>query len=328
MKVLLTRRLHDFAVKELKKRYQVEIYTGKSPISKDALISKIKDKDGLICYPYDRVDSDVINAGTKLRAISTFSVGYNHIDINTALKKGIIVSYTPEVLTKATADLTVALILSLFRRVDEGDRLIRKNEWRTIFGPYEFLGTDLSGKTLGIFGMGRIGKAVAKRALGFEMKFLYHNRKRLSSQEEKRLNAKHVSLDELFRKSDVVSIHAPYTPKTHEIVNLKLLKRMKKTSFLVNTARGNIINEKDLVVALKKKIIAGAALDVFQNEPIGISNHLTGLRNVLITPHIGSATVETRREMAEITVKNLILSLAGKKPIYQVKVESGRLGRF
>ncbi|NHI04446.1 D-3-phosphoglycerate dehydrogenase [Candidatus Nitrosotalea sp. TS] len=328
MKILLTRRLHDFAVKELKKRYQVEIHTGKIPISKDSLISKIKDKDGLICYPYDRIDSDVINAGTRLKAISTFSVGYNHIDVNTALKKGITVSYTPEVLTKATADLTVALVLALFRRVCEGDRLIRKNEWRTIFGPYEFLGTDLSGKTLGIFGMGRIGKAVAKRALGFEMKLLYHNRKRLSPQEEKRLNAKYVSLDELFRRSDVVSIHAPYTPKTHEIVNLKRLKSMKKTSFLVNTARGKIINEKDLVAALKKKIIAGAALDVFQNEPIGISNHLTGLRNVLITPHIGSATVETRREMAEITVKNLILSLAGKKPIYQVKVESGRLGRF
>lgn len=328
MKVLLTRRLHGFAVKELKKRYQVEIYTGKIPISRALLISKIKDKDGLICYPYDKIDSDVINAGTRLKAISTFSVGYNHIDVNTALKKGIVVSYTPEVLTKATADLTVALILSLFRRVGEGDRLIRKNKWRTIFGPYEFLGTDLSGKTLGIFGMGRIGKAVAKRALGFEMKLLYHNRKRLSSQEEKRLNAKYVSLDELFRRSDVVSIHAPYTPKTHEIINLKLLKRMKKTSFLVNTARGNIINEKDLVVALKKKTIAGAALDVFQNEPIDISNPLTGLRNVLITPHIGSATIETRKEMAEITVKNLILSLAGKKPIYQVKVESGRLGRF
>ncbi|MGB6463836.1 MAG: D-glycerate dehydrogenase [Nitrosotalea sp.] len=328
MKVLLTRRLHDFAVKELKKRYQVEIYTGKVPISKDLLVSKIKDKDGLICYPYDKIDSDVINAGTKLKAISTFSVGYNHIDVNTALKRGIIVSYTPEVLTRATADLAMAFMLSLFRRVCEGDRLIRKNEWRTIFGPYEFLGTDLYGKTLGIFGMGRIGKAVAKRALGFEMKLLYHNRKRLSSQEEKSLNARYVSLDELFRRSDVVSIHAPYTPKTHEIVNLKLLKSMKKTSFLINAARGKIINEKDLVVALKKKIISGAALDVFQNEPIGISNPLTGLRNVLMTPHIGSATVETRREMAEITVKNLILSLARKKPIYQVKVESGRLGRF
>jgi glyoxylate reductase len=328
LKVLLTRRLHDFAVRELKKRYQVEIHTGKIPMSKGLLISKIKDKDGLICYPYDKIDSDIINAGTKLKAISTFSVGYNHIDVNAALERGIVVSYTPEVLTRATADLAMALVLSLFRRVSEGDRLIRKNEWGNIFGPYEFLGTDLYGKTLGIFGMGRIGKTVAKRALGFEMKLLYHSRKRLSSQEEKSLNARYVSLDELFRRSDVVSIHAPYTSNTHEIVNLKLLKSMKKTSFLVNTARGKIINEKDLVIALKKKIIAGAALDVFQNEPIGASNPLTGLRNALMTPHIGSATIETRREMAEITVKNLVLSLARKKPIYQVKVESGRLGRF
>ena len=326
MKVLLTRRLHDFAVKEIRKRYQVEIYTGKVPIPKDLLISKIKDKDGLICYPYDKIDSDVINAGTKLKAIATFSVGYNHIDVKAALERGIIVSYTPEVLTRATADLAMTLVLSLFRRVVDGDNLIHKNEWKTILGPYEFLGTDLYGKTIGIFGMGRIGKAVARRALGFEMKLLYHNRKRLSHIEEKSLNAKYVSLDELFRRSDVVSIHAPYTPKTHGIVNLKLLKNMKKTSFLVNTARGKIVNEKDLVVALKKNTIAGAALDVFQDEPIGASSPLMGLKNVLMTPHIGSATIETRREMAKITVKNLMLSLARKKPIYQVKVESGHLG--
>ncbi len=328
MKVLLTRRLHDFAVKKIRKRHQVEIYTGKVPIPKDVLVSKIKDKDGLICYPYDKIDSDVINAGIKLKAISTFSVGYNHIDVKAALERGIIVSYTPEILTRATADLAMALVLSLFRRVSEGDGLIHKKEWKTILGPYEFLGTDLYGKTLGIFGMGRIGKAVAKRALGFDMKLLYHNRKRLSPREEKSLNARYVSLDELFRRSDVVSIHVPHTPKTHGIVNLKLLKNMKKTSFLVNTARGKIINEKDLVVALKKKTISGVALDVFQNEPIDASNPLIGLKNVLMTPHIGSATVETRRAMAEITVKNLMLSLARKKPIYQVKVESGHLGRF
>ncbi len=326
MKILLTRRLHDFAIKELRRKYQVEIYTGKVPMQKDLLVSKIKDKDGLICYPYDKIDADVINAGTKLRAISTFSVGYDHIDISAATQRGIVVSYTPEVLTKATADLTMALMLDLFRRINEGDRFIRKGKWKTILGPYEFLGSDLHGKTLGIFGMGRIGMAVAKRALGFEMKILYHNRKQISPQKEKSLNAKHVSLDELFRRSDVVSIHAPHTQKTHEIVNFRLLKKMKKTSFLVNTARGKIINEKDLAIALKRKIISGAALDVFQNEPIGVSNPLTKLTNVLITPHIGSATVETRREMAEIAVKNLILSLAGKRPIYQVKVESSHLG--
>ncbi|MDE1867158.1 MAG: D-glycerate dehydrogenase, partial [Thaumarchaeota archaeon] len=181
MKILLTRRLHGFAVRELKRRYDVEIHAGKIPMPKKLLISRIRDKDGLICYPYDKIDSDVINAGNKLKAISTFSVGYNHIDVNAASERGIVVSYTPEVLTRATADLSMALVLSLFRRINEGYEIIRKNEWKTIFGPYEFLGTDLYGKTLGIFGMGRIGKAVARRASGFEMKILYHSRKRLSS---------------------------------------------------------------------------------------------------------------------------------------------------
>ena len=320
MKILLTRRLHDFAVKELERKYDVEIHTGKIPMPKKLLLSKIKDKDGLICYPYDSIDVEVISAGTKLKAISTYSVGYDHIDIKTATSRGIIVGYTPEVLTRATADMTMALMLSLFRRIPEGDKLIRSNKWSTIFGPYEFLGTDLYQKTLGIFGMGRIGKAVAKRARGFEMNVIYHNRTRLSLKEEKRLGVKYVSLDNLFRTSDVVSIHSPHTPQTHEIVNLKLLKKMKRTSFLINTARGKIINENDLGIALKKKIIAGAGLDVFQREPINSKHLLVKTPNLVLTPHSGSATVETRKKMAEIAVKNLLLPLSGRKPIYQVKL--------
>ncbi len=320
MKVLLTRPLHDFAVKELRKLYDVEIHTGKIPIPKNVLISKIKDKDGLICYPYDRIDKDVIDTARKLKAISTYSVGYDHVDVKYAARKGIVVSYTPKVLTRATADLTMALVLAVFRRIAEGDRLIRNNKWKVIFGPYEFLGTDLYGKTLGIFGMGRIGKAVARRAKGFEMNILYHNRKRLSRIEEKSLGVRYVGFDELFRKSDVVSIHVPHTKETNEIVNLKLFRKMKKTAFLVNTARGKIINEKDLVFALKKKTIAGAALDVFSKEPIGTNHPFSKVENVVIMPHSGSSTVETRREMAEICVKNLVHSLSGKKPIYQVKI--------
>lgn len=320
MKVLLTRKLHDFALKELKRRYDVEVYTGKNPMPKSLLISKIKDKDGLICYPYDSIDSNVINAATRLKAISTYSVGYDHIDIKTASERGIIVGYTPEVLTRATADLTMALMLSLCRRIVEGNKLVHTDKWKTIFGPYEFLGTDLYQKTLGIFGMGRIGKAVAKRAIGFEMKVVYHNRTRLSEKEEKRLGVRYVSLDNLFRTSDVVSIHSPHTPQTNEIVNLKLIKKMKKTSFLINTSRGKIINERDLVTALKRKIIAGAALDVFQKEPIRSDNPIAKLDNVILMPHSGSATVETRKDMAEVAVKNLTLALAGKKPIYQVRI--------
>ncbi|MGI0027358.1 MAG: 2-hydroxyacid dehydrogenase [Nitrosopumilaceae archaeon] len=318
MKVLLTRPLHDFAVKKLEKLYDVEIHTGKIPMPKDLLISKIRDKDGLICYPYDRIDKDVIDAAFRLRAISTYSVGYDHIDVKYASMKGVVVSYTPKVLTRATADLTMALLLAVFRKIGEGNRLIRKGKWKVIFGPSEFLGTDLYGKTLGIFGMGRIGKAVTRRAKGFEMNILYHNRTRLSRKEEKRLGIRYVSSDELFRKSDIISIHTPHTKQTNEIVNLKLFKKMKKTAFLINTARGKIINEKDLIFALQKKMIAGAGLDVFSKEPIGSNHPLAKMENVVIMPHSGSSTVETRSKMAEICVKNLVLSLSSKKPIYQV----------
>jgi glyoxylate reductase len=320
LKVLLTRPLHHFAVKELEKRYDVKIHTGKIPMPKDLLISKIKDVDGLICYPYDGIDKDVIDFAPKLKAISTYSVGYDHINVKYAARKGIVVSYTPKVLTRATADLTMALLLAVFRRIAEGDRLIRNNKWKVIFGPDEFLGTDLYGKTMGIFGMGRIGKAVAKRARGFEMNIIYHNRKKLSAKEEKSLGVRYCTLNELFRKSDVVSIHAPHTRETNEIVNLKLFKKMKKTAFLVNTARGKIINEKDLVFALKKKMIGGAGLDVFSREPVSANHPFAKMENVVIMPHSGSSTVGTRRKMAEICVKNLILSLSRKKPIYKVKI--------
>lgn len=318
MKILLTRKLHDFAIKELEKKFDVKVHTGKIPIPKKLLMHKIKNMDGLICYPYDIIDSDVINAGNRLKVISTFSVGYDHIDIKAAFDRGIVIGYTPEVLTRATADLTISLMLALFRRIPQGDKLVHDDQWKIIFGPYEFLGTDLYQKTLGIFGMGRIGKAVVKRAIGFEMNIIYHNRTRLSSKEEKSLGVKYVSLDDLFRSSDVLSIHAPYTPKTHEIVNLKLLSKMKKTAFLINTARGKIINEKDLAIALKRKLIGGAGLDVFQREPINSKNPIVKMNNVVLMPHSGSATVETRKKMAEITIENLILALSGRKPIYQV----------
>ncbi len=320
MKILLTRKIHDFALKDLKKRYDVEIHKGSIPISKKLLMSKIKDKDGLVCYPYDSIDSDVISAAIRLKAISTYSVGYDHIDIKMASKRGIVIGYTPEVLTRATADLTMALMLSLFRRIPEGDKLIRDDKWRTVFGPYEFLGTDLYQKTLGIFGMGRIGKAVAKRASGFEMNVIYHNRTRLPKKEESALGVRYVSLENLFKTSDIVSIHSPHTSQTHEIVNLKLFKKMKKTAFLINTARGKIVNEKDLVIALKRRIIAGAGLDVFQKEPIDSNHPIAKLNNVILMPHSGSATVETRRKMAEIAIKNLILGLEGRKMVYQVKM--------
>ena len=176
-KVLLTRKLHDFALKELKKHYSIQVYSGKIPMPKKKLMQKIKDKDGLICFPYDTIDKDVIESAKKLRAISTFSVGYDQIDVKHAKKKKIRIGYTPEVLTEATADLTFSLILDLLRRVTEGDRITRKGDWRQIYGAYDYVGVDLAGKTLGILGLGRIGQAVAKRAVGFGVNVIYHNRK-------------------------------------------------------------------------------------------------------------------------------------------------------
>ncbi len=219
---------------------------------------------------------------------------------------------------KGSGSSEFSLILDLLRRVTEGDRIIRKGDWRQIYGAHDYVGVDLAGKTLGILGLGRIGQAVAKRAVGFGINVIYHNRKRVSRKIEHSTHSKFESINGLLKKSDVISIHVPYTKQTHQIVDMEFFKKMKKSAFLVNTARGQIINEKDLVLALRKKIISGAALDVFDFEPIGKNHPLAKMQNVVLAPHIGSSTVETRKKMAELTVKNLKLALAGKKPIYSV----------
>jgi len=317
-RVFLTRTLHDFALKELRKKYQIEVHSGKIPIPKKILKNKIKNIDGLICFPYDKIDSDMIDSAPNLKAISTYSVGFDHIDINHAIKKKIRIGYTPEVLTDATADLAFALMLDVMRRVSEGDKIIRSGKWRQIYGAYDYVGIDLQGKTLGILGLGRIGSTLAKRVKAFDMKIVYHNRKRISKTREKAVGIKYVSQEKLISQSDVISIHVPHTPQTDKLFDSKIFKKMKKSAFLINTARGKIINEKDLVSALKKKEIAGAGLDVFESEPIGANHPLTKILNAVLAPHIGSSTKKTREKMAEITVKNLNLGLGGKKPIYSV----------
>lgn len=321
MKILLTRKLHEFAMMELKKRYDVYVHSGEIPMPKDKLLSKISHVDGLVCFPYDMIDKEIIENAKKLKIISTYSVGYDHIDLQKARSRKIRIGYTPDVLTNATADLAVALLLDSMRRITEGDRMIRGGNWKIIFGAHDYVGTDIGGKTIGIFGMGRIGSAVAKRISPFGMKITYHSRHRLPKSQEKKLGAKYVSLDELFEKSDVVTIHIPYTKETHGIVDMRLLKKMKKTSYLINTSRGKIINEKDLAKALRTDMISGAALDVFEKEPIGKNHELVKMENVILAPHIGSSTVETRKKMAEITIKNLIQGLEGKKMIYSVNLD-------
>ena len=317
-KVFLTRTLQDFALKELKKRYEIEIHSGKIPISETKLRLKIRDAEGLICFPYDKINEETMKMAEKLKVISTYSVGFDHIDTEFAKKKKIRVGYTPEVLTDATADLAFALLLDVIRRVSEGDRIIRLGKWKIIYGADDFIGLDLQGKTLGILGLGRIGKALAKRAKAFDMRVIYNNRNRLSIGREKRLGVKYTSFNKLIQQSDIVSIHVPHTKETEQLINMKIFKKMKNSAFLINTSRGKVVNQMDLVKALKTKIIAGAGLDVFEIEPINRENTLVKLENIVLAPHIGSSTLETRNKMAEVTVKNINLGINGKKPIYSV----------
>ena len=317
-KVFLTRTLHDFALKELRKKYQIEIHSGQIPIPQTKLRSKIKDIDGLICFPYDIISKDIIEEGKNLKVISTYSVGFDHIDTEYSKKKKIRVGYTPEVLTNATADMAFSLLLDIARRTTEGDRIIRDAKWGKIYGVFDYVGIDLQGKTIGILGLGRIGSTLAKRAKAFDMKIIYHNRKHVVKSKEKSLDAKYVSFEKLITESDFISIHVPHTKETDRLFDMKIFKKMKKSSFLINTSRGKVVNEKDLAIALKKRIISGAGLDVFEKEPIKKNHPLVKLQNIVLAPHIGSSTKETRIKMAEITVKNLNLGINGKKPTYSV----------
>ena len=317
-KIFLTRTIHEFALKELRKKYKIEIHCGKIPVPQKKLESKIKEIDGLICFPYDKIDKNTMEMAKNLKVISTYSVGFDHIDIEHAKKQKIRVGYTPEVLTDATADLAFSLLLDISRRVSEGDRIIRKGKWNKIYGANDYVGIDLQGKTLGIVGLGRIGKTLAIRANAFDMKIAYHSRKRISKAQEKSLDVRYVSFEKLVTQSDIISIHVPHTKETEHLFNMKVFKKMKKSAFLINTSRGKVVNEKDLTIALKKRVLAGAGLDVFEKEPIGKNHPLLKLENVVLAPHIGSSTKETRAKMAKITVKNLNLGINGRRPVYSV----------
>ena len=316
--VLVTRRLHRSALEELKRKCNVHIHSGKIPIPKKILMNKIRDMDGLVCHPYDIIDKQIINNAKNLKVISTFSVGFDHIDIKIAKSQKIKIGYTPEVLTNATAELTIGLILDSLRRISEGDRIIRDKKWKQIFGAYDYTGTEVSGKTIGIIGMGRIGREVARKANGLGMNVIYHNRKPVSKSLEKVLKAKYVSESKLYKNSDIISLHVPYNRDTHHLMNSRIFKKMKKTSFLINTSRGKIVNEKQLVTALKIKQIQGAGMDVYELEPIKKDNPLLKLENVILSPHVGSSTKETRQKMSDITARNLILGLEGRKLLYSV----------
>jgi glyoxylate reductase len=317
-KVLITRKIPQNAREILNKKCELEIFKKNEPISRNALKDLILDKDGVICLLSEEIDKEIIDLAKNLRVISSYAVGYNNIDVEYATKKEIAVTNTPGVLTDATADLTWALLLGIVRRIAEGDRMIRTTGFKG-WGPLLLLGGDLYGKTLGVVGAGRIGTAVAKRSIGWSMKILYFDRNR-NSELEKKYNAQKVDLDTLITESDFVSIHLPLSQETHHLFNRKTLRQMKSTAFLVNTARGPIIEEKALIMALKEKWIAGAGLDVYEFEP-KVSQELTKMDNVVLLPHIGSATKSTREEMARIAATNLLAVLEGNQPIAVVNPE-------
>jgi glyoxylate reductase len=316
-KVYVTRNIPK-AIEILRGSCDLTVHNKAKPPSKREIMQKIRKKDGLLCVLSDRIDSEVIASAEGLKVISSYSVGYDHIDIDSATKNGIYVGYTPDVLTETTADLAFALMLAVARRVVEADKLVRRGRWKNRWS-YDFmLGNDIHKKTLGIIGMGRIGSAVARRAHGFQMKVLYHNRKRLAIEKESELNVEYRDLGDLLKESDFVSLHLPLGKDTYHMMNEQKFRLMKSNAYLINTSRGQVVEERALVKALGKKWIAGAALDVFEREPVSKSNPLLRFDNVVLLPHIGSASRETRERMAEIAALNILNVFKGGKPLYVV----------
>lgn len=309
-KVLLTRLLPQDGIDLLEKHVELEINPEDKIMPKEKIIDKIKDKDGLICLLTDKIDTEIIDAGGKLKIIANYAVGFNNINIEEATKRNILVTNTPGVLTETTADLVFALILSTARRIVEADRFLRGGKFKG-WAPMLFLGNDVYSKTLGIIGFGRIGRAVAQRAKGFNMKIIYYEPERLSQDIEKEYCAEYKSLDGLIKESDFITIHTPLVESTHHLISEKEFFLMKKTAYLINVARGPIIDEKALIVALKKRKIAGCALDVFEREP-DVEKELITIPNTILVPHIGSASIETRTKMALIVAGNVIAVLVNK----------------
>uniref|UniRef100_A0A7C6EI62 D-glycerate dehydrogenase n=1 Tax=candidate division WOR-3 bacterium TaxID=2052148 RepID=A0A7C6EI62_UNCW3 len=310
-KIYITRKLPQPALDLLKSYFILEVYDKDRPIEKKELKKVLYDKTGLIPLLTDNIDKEVLNSAPGLKIISNYAAGYNNIDVAEATKRGIMVTNTPDVLTETTADLTFGMIIGIARRIPEAERFLRKGRFKG-WAPMLFLGYDVHQKTIGIIGMGRIGRAVARRAIGFGMKILYYDKIRLSMKQEKIYSLHYKSIDYILKNANFITIHTPLTKETYHLLSDREFSLMKKTAFIINTARGPVIDEKALIRALKNRKIAGCALDVFENEP-AVSKELLKMENVLLLPHIGSATYETRTNMALMCAENLITALIKNK---------------
>jgi len=318
-KIYVTRKLPKPALDKLKNFFDVEINSEDRALTKKELVDNVKGMDALLCLLSDKIDSDVIKSNPELKVISNCAVGFDNIDIKTANVYKVPVCNTPGILTETTADLTWALMLSVARRIVESDKFNRAGKFKG-WDIMLFLGGDVYGKTLGIIGAGRIGTAVAKRAVGFNMKILYCDNRRNKTIESSPVNAKKVEMDDLLRGSDFVTIHVALTKDNVHLIGEKELKKMKKTAYLINTSRGPVVDESAIVKALKNRWIAGAGLDVYENEP-KMAEGLAELDNTVLTPHTGSASFETRTKMALTAVENAIRIIKGKKPLHIVNPE-------
>ena len=315
------------AIPIIAKECSVVLNNKARPPTRSELLAGVRNKDAILCTLSDNIDRKVMDAaGSSLKVISSYSTGVDHIDINEATKRSILVTTTGDILTEAVADLTFALILATSRRLAQGYEMVTQKRWKLGWDPNLLLGSDVYGMTMGIFGLGRIGSAVARRAKGFNMHIIYHSRHGRNIQVDNELDAKYVNMDELVQESDFLSLHSSLNSETYHLIDRSKLRRMKNTAYLINTARGLLVNEQHLIEALRRKWIAGAGLDVFEKEPPSPTNTLLKMKNVLLLPHLGSATLSTRTKMAEVAAKNLLNVLNGKSPIYAANLESSDLG--
>ncbi|MFZ9015730.1 MAG: 2-hydroxyacid dehydrogenase [Ilumatobacteraceae bacterium] len=315
-RIVVTGRIPEAGSALLRGAGEVWSWDSEDPIPPALRDREVATADAVVTLLTDRVDAAFLDAAPRVRIVANVAVGFNNIDVAACRERGVIVTNTPDVLTDATADLAMALILMSTRRLGEGERLIRSGTpWK--WGMFMMLGAGLQGRTLGIVGFGAIGRALATRARAFGMEIVYHGRRAADPADEQALGARRSSFDDLLGESDVVSLHCPYTPETHHLVDARALGTMKPSAFLVNTARGPVVDEAALAAALRDGTIAGAGLDVFEHEP-EVHPGLLGLDNVVLVPHLGSATVETRSAMAELAARNVVAVLAGRAPLTPV----------
>ena len=317
-KVIITRRLQDRVEKRMKELFNVDLSSAEYPVSKKELLSAVKEADILVPTIGDKIDASILSAaGSNLKLIANYGAGYDHIDIKTALQRGIIVTNTPSVLTTDTADMTMALILAIPRKLREGHEEMQSGNWKG-WSPSAMIGMRITGKKLGILGMGRIGQAIAKRAIAFDLDINYQNRRRLHEDIEKSLSAKYwENLDEMLAAVDILVVSASLNPSSLYLLNTKYLGKMKHSAYIVNISRGEIIDQKALVKQLKNGLLGGAGLDVYDSEEV-IGSDFKSLKNVFLLPHMGSSTLEGRIEMGEKVIINIKTYLDGHRPPDQI----------